>query len=68
MTSDRRHTLFAPPNTFSFSINDRIRRYSTSDKPDLETIYEVNKRDYQKRTCIFFLIIKCLNNYFDFND
>jgi hypothetical protein len=43
MTYDRRNTLFAPVNTFDFTTDDRARRYSSPDKPDLETIYEVNK-------------------------
>ncbi|CAF1349833.1 unnamed protein product [Adineta steineri] len=41
MTCDRRNTLFAPVNTFNFTSNDRVRRYSTPDKQDLETIYEI---------------------------
>lgn len=45
MTYDRRNTLFAPINTFDFTVNnDRARRYSTPDKHDLETIYEVKKK------------------------
>jgi len=44
MTCDRRHTLFAPVNTFNFTANDRSRRYSTPDKQDLETIYEVKTK------------------------
>ena len=44
MTCDRRHTLFAPVNTFNFTTNDRSRRYSTPDKQDLETIYEVDRK------------------------
>ena len=48
MTYDRRNTLFAPVNTFNFTTNDRIRRYSTPDKQDLETIYEVIKKDHQQ--------------------
>jgi hypothetical protein len=44
MNCDRRHTLFAPINTFNFTTNDRVRRYSTPERQDLETIYEVNKK------------------------
>lgn len=44
MTCERRHTLFAPVNTFNFTTNDRLRRYSTPDRQDLETIYEVNRK------------------------
>jgi len=44
MPYDRRNTLFAPVNTLNFTTNDRIRRYSTPDKQDLETIYEVIKK------------------------
>ena len=50
MTCDRRHTLFAPVNTFNFTTNDRLRRYSTPDRQDLETIYEVNRRREEKKT------------------
>jgi len=53
MTYDRRHTLFAPVNTFNFTTNDRIRRYSTPDKHDLETIYEVKEK---KKQNAFFLV------------
>ena len=45
MTCDRRNTLFAPVNSFDFTANDRTRRYSTPEKQDLETIYEVNYSD-----------------------
>ena len=41
MSYDRRYTLFAPVNTFNFTANDRVRRYSTPERQDLETIYEV---------------------------
>lgn len=70
MTYDRRHTLFAPVNTFNFTTNDRIRRYSTPDKHDLETIYEVKtkqKLNIIKKKIYHFslLIIIWLNNYYD---
>ncbi len=64
MTYDRRNTLFAPVNTLNFTTNDRIRRYSTPDKQDLETIYEVIKKN---RLLFFCFIIIWLNNSFDLN-
>lgn len=64
MTCDRRNTLFAPINTFDFTINDRVRRYSTSDKQDLETIYEVKIKQF---SIFFLLIIQWLNNYYASN-
>jgi len=67
MTCDRRNTLFAPVNTFNFITNDRVRRYSTPDKHDLETIYEVKKKKIIiiKNFHFSLLIILWLNNYYD---
>jgi hypothetical protein len=62
MNCDRRHTLFAPVNTFNFTANDRVRRYSTPDRQDLETIYEVMKKEY----FVFFSSSSYWsNNYYD---
>jgi hypothetical protein len=69
MNGDRRNTLFAPVNTFNFITTDRTRRYSTPDKQDLETIYEVNKNNHRKKKedFLFLMIIDWLNDYYDSN-
>jgi hypothetical protein len=48
MTCDKRCTFSASPlNTFHFPANGRTRLFSSPDKQDLETIYEVNSSNDQ---------------------
>ena len=42
MSCDRRSTVSIPVNTVNFPVTGRARLFSSSDKQDLETIYEVN--------------------------
>jgi len=41
MTCDKRCNFSTPLNTFHFPANGRARLFSSPDKQDLETIYEV---------------------------
>jgi hypothetical protein len=41
MTCDKR-VFSAPLNTFTFPVHGRARLFSSPEKQDLETIYEVN--------------------------
>jgi hypothetical protein len=42
MTCDNRTTSSTPLNIFTFPVTGRARLFSSPDKQDLETIYEVN--------------------------